>query len=108
MRIYLAPLAVVLLFLSGCVTSSNKLQELEIGMSKQEVFEILGSPKSVSARADGSEVLRYQLSGRHAPLLNPNHALYADGYTVQLMNNKVVAYGRDDEFEAIDETIKTK
>ena len=107
MRQYLVPLAVVLLFLSGCVTSSNKLQEVEIGMSKQEVFEVLGSPKSVSARADGSEFLRYQLSGRRAGLY-PNDAQFADGYTVQLKNNKVVAYGRDDEFEALDVTIKTK
>ncbi|MDA8528930.1 hypothetical protein N9K67_09085 [Opitutaceae bacterium] len=31
----------------------------------------------------------------------PNDAQFADGYTVQLKNNKVVAYGRDDEFEAL-------
>ncbi|MFN9663800.1 MAG: hypothetical protein ACK57I_09750, partial [Akkermansiaceae bacterium] len=47
------------------------------------------------------ELLRYQLSGRKAPPLNPNHRGFADGYTVKFKSGKVVAYGRDDEFQTI-------
>jgi hypothetical protein len=86
--------------LSGCVTSSKKLSQVENGMTKAEVVKLLGDPKSVSLR-DGSEFLRYQLSGRYAPVLNPNGRQFADDYTVQLVNGSVVAYGRDDEFQPV-------
>jgi hypothetical protein len=88
------------LLLLGCVTSSRKLSDISTGMSKAEVIQILGRPKSTSAH-DGCELLRYQLSGRYAPPLNPNHPMFADGYTVQLCAGKVVAFGRDDEFQAV-------
>jgi hypothetical protein len=96
---------VVALLLVGCVTSSKKLSEVSLGMTKTEVIAVLGQPKSVSARRGGTEILRYQLSGRDAPLLTPNRKEFADGYTVQLIDGKVVAYGRDDEFRAI--TVRT-
>ena len=70
-------------------------------MNKSAVIEALGKPKSVSARIGGIEILRYQMSGRDAPLLTPNRKEFADGYTIQLIDGKVVAYGRDDEFRAI-------
>ena len=92
---------VSLLLFAGCVTSSEKLSEVSLGMTKTEVIAVLGQPKSVSARMGGIEILRYQLSGRDAPLLTPNRIEFADGYTVQLIDGKVVAYGRDDEFRAI-------
>ncbi len=69
-------------------------------MSKQQVIQILGNPASVSSH-DSYELLRYQLSGRNAPPLNPNHRGFADGYTVKFKSGKVVAYGRDDEFQTI-------
>ena len=94
------------LLLAGCVTSSKRLSEISLGMNKTEVIAVLGEPQSVSARAGGIELLRYQLSGRNAPPLNPNSKVFADGYSVQLIDGKVVAYGRDDEFRAI--TVKTE
>jgi hypothetical protein len=96
-----------LLFLTiACVTSSKKLTEISIGMTKPQVITILGEPKSVSGRNDGTELLRYQLSGRSAPIGNPNGRQFADGYTIQFFQDKVVAYGRDDEFKAVDVRIR--
>lgn len=92
--------------LAGCVTSADKLSLISLGMTRTQVVEILGKPASVSARGDGSELLRYQLSGRYAPPLNPNAKQFADGYTIQLHNGKVVAYGRDDEFQAINVNVR--
>ena len=97
---------VFVLLLAGCVTSSKKLSEISLGMNKSEVIEVLGEPQSVSARVGGVELLRYQLSGRNAAPLSPNAKATADGYSVQLIDGKVVAYGRDDEFRAI--TVKTE
>lgn len=96
----LTALAAVSLVLSGCVASSKKLAEVSPGMNKDEVVKILGQPKSVSLR-DGSEFMRYQLSGRYTHPLAPTDARFADGYTVQLVDGKVVAYGRDDEFQPV-------
>lgn len=87
------------LFAGGCVTSATKLGEVQLGMSKLQVVAILGEPASVSASPDG-ELLRYQLRGS-GPLLSRPDGRVATGYTVQLQNGKVVAYGRDDEFRAI-------
>jgi|APGre2960657423_1045063.scaffolds.fasta_scaffold189873_2 SmpA / OmlA family len=104
-RIFLFVLAAVFV-LTGCVTSAAKLTEISLGMNKSQVTAVLGSPHSVSARDGGTELLRYELSGRSAPILNPNAREFAEGYTVQLMDGKVVAFGRDDEFREI--TVRSK
>lgn len=93
-------LLVLSIAIIGCVTSSKKLAQVSQGMSKQEVVQILGPPASVSFH-QGYELMRYQLSGTSAPLLNPNHRGFAEGYTVKFKSGKVVAYGRDDEFKTI-------
>jgi outer membrane protein assembly factor BamE (lipoprotein component of BamABCDE complex) len=84
----------------GCVTSSKNLAQVSQGMPKHEVIQILGPPASVSVH-QGYELMRYQLSGTNAPILNPNHRNFAEGYTVKFKSGKVVAFGRDDEFETI-------
>jgi outer membrane protein assembly factor BamE (lipoprotein component of BamABCDE complex) len=84
----------------GCVTSSRELANISPGMSKQQVIQILGTPASISSH-ENYELLRYQLSGRNAPPLNPNHRGFAEGYTVKFKHGKVIAYGRDDEFHTI-------
>ncbi len=92
-------LAVVML--TGCVASSKRLAEVRIGMNQDEVMAILGEPHSTSARADGTVLLRYQLSGTNTPMLGASDRRFADGYTVQLKEGKVMAYGKDDEFRAL-------
>lgn len=87
--------------LTGCVASSKRLAEVQIGMNKAAVVAILGEPHSTSARADGTVLLRYQLSGTNAPILSASDRRFAEGYTVQLKDGKVVAYGKDDEFRSL-------
>jgi hypothetical protein len=89
------------LLLAGCVTSANKIAQIELGMDRAQVVAVLGQPRSVSARDGGVELLRYDLSGREAPLLNPNDRRWAEGYTVKLTDGKVTAFGRDDEFREL-------
>ena len=71
--------------LTGCATSSE-LNKLQIGMSRQEVLTLLGTPDSTSAQAN-VEYLTYYLesaagNGREQP------------YMVRLVNGRVESFGR--------------
>jgi len=73
----------------GCATASN-LNRLNVGMTKQQVINVLGDPESASAK-EGVEYFRYCL---------PMNRMggWKDWYFVRLENNKVVAYGRVGDF----------
>jgi hypothetical protein len=47
--------------LVGCAASAKKLNHLQVGMTKQEIIQVLGTPKSIELR-DGIETLHYTLS----------------------------------------------
>lgn len=104
MKIICLTIFVVCMALAGCVTSAKKLSEVSVGMSKSQVMAILGEPASVSASGEG-ELLRYQLRGS-GPLLSRPDGRPATGYTVQLKDGKVVAFGRDDEFRSLRVNVK--
>ncbi len=76
---------VLMLTMSACVTSSTKMNEVRIGMTKAEVLALLGSPDSTSAQAN-IEYLTYYLnnetSGRDQP------------YMVRLVGARVESFGR--------------
>ena len=72
-------------FLVGC-ESSAKLNNIRIGMSKEEVQSILGTPDSTSAQAN-VEYMTYYLDaesgyGRDQP------------YMIRLVNGRVESFGR--------------
>ncbi|MFA6028316.1 MAG: SHOCT domain-containing protein [Elusimicrobiota bacterium] len=79
--------------LSGCATV-GRLNKLHLGMSKGEVFTVLGVPQSSSAQ-DGVETLHYALPE------NFEQALYraTTPCFVRLTGGKVDAYGRTDARE---------
>jgi hypothetical protein len=72
-------------FLAGCETSA-KLNNVRIGMSKEEVQSLLGTPDSTSAQANVEYMTYYLTSdagyGRDQP------------YMVRLVNGKVESFGR--------------
>jgi hypothetical protein len=69
---------------TGCATA-DKLNDLRIGMSKDQVIALLGQPDSTSAQAN-IEYLTYYLS---------NDASYRDQpYMVRLVEGKVESFGR--------------
>ncbi len=72
-------------FLVGCVTA-DKLNNVRIGMTKEQVTSLLGQPDSMSAQAN-IEYLTYYLAaesgnGRDQP------------YAVRLVDGKVESFGR--------------
>jgi outer membrane protein assembly factor BamE (lipoprotein component of BamABCDE complex) len=76
----------MLLFVVGCGTSAQRLNQVSVGMTKQDVVRVLGNPESVSA-ANGQEVLVYTLSNSW------NSQFWNSRYQVVIQNGRVVAYG---------------
>jgi len=79
-------LALLLLaLLAGCVTA-EKLNQVRIGMTKDQVIAILGQPDSTSAQAN-IEYLTYYLS--------TDTGYYREiPYSVRLVDGKVESFGR--------------
>lgn len=80
----LALLAAALLF-AGCMTA-DKLNSIKIGMTKDQVIALLGTPDSTSAQANVEYMTYYLASdvsyGRDLP------------YSIRLVDGKVESFGR--------------
>jgi hypothetical protein len=75
-------------FLLGCAESFQRINNLKIGMTKQEVIEAIGVPNSISATRN-VEYLKYRI----------NTGLFStDKYYVRLVNGKVESYGQSGDF----------
>jgi hypothetical protein len=83
------------------------MSRISLGMDKPQIVAILGKPGSVTVRA-GYEDYHYQLSGRHAPPLNPNGAAFSEDYIVRFKGGQVDSYGRADELQAINIDVETR
>ena len=90
--------------LAACATA-NKISGVQLGMTKDEVFRVMGNPISVSAQA-GLEYLNYVLSEPHDSAFRGwTTAYYVRGirttpYYVRLINGKVESYGRTGDFDS--------
>jgi hypothetical protein len=86
-------LSVTLLFLLiGCAGTTQKMNQVSLGMTKDQVIGILGSPRS-SAGSAGVEVLRYTLISKVNDVVG--HEEY---YFVALKNGQVQSYGKWGDF----------
>ena len=94
MKILFAVSMIAIISLAACATA-HKISQVRIGMTKQEVIELMGQPVSTSATRD-VEYLSYSLFetgddaffGRTRP------------YYVRIINGKVEAYGRAGDFNS--------
>lgn len=77
-------------FLLGCAgtESFQRMNNLKIGMTKQEVLEVIGAPNSTSATTN-VEYLKYRIS---------TGLFYTDEYYVRLLDGKVESYGQKGDF----------
>lgn len=93
MRIAFWAAFILTTLLVGCATS-HKMNEISLGMTKQQVIEKLGPPVSTSA-APGVEYLNYRFSE------TGDHAYYgiSTPYFVRIVGGKVDAYGRRGDFD---------
>jgi hypothetical protein len=80
-------LGLVALLLLGCGTAS-KLNSVQLGMTKAQVIDAVGTPSSTSEMGD-TLYLKYQLC---------SDWIFTDRYYVRLTNGKVDAFGRVGDF----------
>ena len=73
-----------LMLLAGCATTSKDFNRLSLGMSKPQVIDILGQPRSTGADAE-AEYLHYSL---HSGI-----GTFEEPYVVEIRDGKVVKYG---------------
>jgi len=102
----------VAITIAGCATS-GKINNIGINMTKQEVVEAMGKPKSTASPGGGVEILRYTLYE------NSDQAFIGVGpeYYVKLVNGRVDSYGRMGDFGStqnptyninVDKTVRQK
>lgn len=93
------PIATIILIasvaLSGCATAS-KISSVQIGMTKEQVIQVMGKPTSTSAQGKGWEYLNFALSE------TSDDAFYGrtTPYYVRLVNGKVESFGRLGDFNS--------
>ena len=85
-RLLLALSAVLLVI--GCAAPAKKLNRLQLGMSRQEVVDIIGEPDSTSSRQD-EILLKYRLR---------TSGLWTNNFYVRLQDGKVDAFGQVGDF----------
>ncbi|MGA3008213.1 MAG: SHOCT domain-containing protein [Opitutaceae bacterium] len=78
-------LLIVVALFAGCATA-DKLNNVHIGMTKEQVIELLGAPDSTSAQAN-VEYLTYYLES------DPNYGR-DQPYMVRVVDGKVESFGR--------------
>ena len=92
-------------FLLAACATANKISGVQLGMTKDEVFRVMGNPISVSAQA-GLEYLNYLLSETHDDAFRGWTTAYyvrvirTTPYYVRLINGKVESYGRTGDFDS--------
>ena len=75
----------------GCAGSANKLNGLQLGMTRDEVIQMVGKPNHVSARGN-VEFLNYKLRSQ---------SIFTDEFFVRITEGKVDLFGRRGDFGVI-------
>lgn len=79
----------------GCATASN-LNNISLGMTKDDVIKVLGNPDSISAK-DSLEYLKYN----YEPFIRASNLSHSDyDYFVRLDDGKVESFGRVGDFDS--------
>ncbi len=80
-------MVLIAFLLLGCAAASNKMNNLKLGMAKDDVVQAMGAPSSAS-ETEGVLYLKYRL----------REGFITDDYYIRLIDGKVDAYGRFGEF----------
>ena len=83
----------IALILSGCVASSEKMNDISVGMTKTEVVQIMGKPDRISA-SGSTEYLIYRLGA------TDDLVTLETDYFVRLNNGVVDQYGKMGDFDS--------
>ena len=72
----------------GCAGSAKKLNGVRLGMTRNEVIQVMGEPDHISAR-EKVEYLNYNLI---------SETIFSDEYFIRLTDGKVDVFGRRGDF----------
>lgn len=72
----------------GCAGSAQKINHLNVGMTKADVIQVMGEPDYTSGR-EGVEILSYRLNAS---------SFYSDTFYVRIIDGKVERFGRQGDF----------
>lgn len=86
-------LALIFMGLCSCAAPSSNINRISLGMTKQQVIEVMGDPSSISA-AKGNEYLNYALAETSHDVMHNR----TTPYFIRLIDGKVDAYGRHGDF----------
>jgi len=75
----------------GCAGSAKKINGVQLGMTKDEVIQLMGAPNHVSAR-ENVEFLNYKLR---------SDSIFSDEYFVRITDGKVDLFGRRGDFGVV-------
>lgn len=93
MEKFIKPLVASAVFLlAGCVWSAERMNQLSVGMTKAQVIDAIGSPRSSSAQG-GVEYLNYVFTEQYG-IARPQD------YFVRLIDGKVESYGKKGDFNS--------
>jgi hypothetical protein len=92
----------ILIFLTGCMAmlhgTAQQLNNISVGMTKEEVLHALGAPASTAAHA-GGEFMIYRWMEGVVNTWNPNSPnAWPQEYYVFLEHGRVTSYGRKGDF----------
>lgn len=83
--------------LLGCAATPEKMVELQMGINRAQVVQIMGSPTSVSS-INESEYLNYNLCVNHCAGPIPYRQFRP--FYVRLINGKVESFGEKGDFDS--------
>jgi hypothetical protein len=89
MKIKLAIIGLAALLAAGCLEPASKINAIQLGMNKEQVLKIMGTPGSITADTN-SVYLNYSLAEGFTSASSPTTP-----YVIKLVNDKVVFYGRE-------------
>lgn len=92
-------LVTLIVTIISCATS-NKINSISLGMTKEQVIRSMGNPNSVSAQS-GVEYLIYKLTDTST---NAYYGITTD-YYVRIIDGKVESYGRMGDFDSSKEKV---
>lgn len=90
-------IAIVVPILAGCATTSGKLGNVALGMSKEQVLKVMGRPHLVSAQTP-VEYLTYNLENEGMDVKRE--------YFIKLVNGTVTAYGQKGDFDTTSKPVE--
>jgi hypothetical protein len=113
-RLFLISKFAIIIFLTGCMAmihgTADQLNQISIGMTREDAIKILGAPKSISAKQE-VEYLQYQW----VKTVIATDANWPDDYFVAIKSGKVAGFGKKGDFDstatpvqriAIDQTVR--